>query len=191
MSRKDSEQKPAAVEEAAEAVETTEAAEKQAGEQQEQPQQEQPSPQEKELEQLRAQLEEERDRYLRLMAEFGNYRRRTTKEKEAAYPDAVANVVKELLPVVDNFQRALEATCGDENYRKGVEMTYEGLMGVLRTMGLEEFGEVGEAFDANIHNAMMHIEDENLGKNVVSQVFQKGYRIGERVLRYAMVQTAN
>ena len=191
MSRKDSEQKPAAVEEAAEAVETTEAAEKQAGEQQEQPQQEQPSPQEKELEQLRAQLEEEKDRYLRLMAEFGNYRRRTTKEKEAAYPDAVANVVKELLPVVDNFQRALEATCCDENYRKGVEMTYEGLMGVLRTMGLEEFGEVGEAFDANIHNAMMHIEDENLGKNVVSQVFQKGYRIGERVLRYAMVQTAN
>lgn len=70
-------------------------------------------------------------------------------------------------------------------------MTYDGLMGVLRTMGLEEFGEVGETFDANLHNAVMHVEDENLGKNVISQVFQKGYRIGERILRYAMVQTAN
>ena len=158
---------------------------------QQQTQQQEPSPQEKELEQLGGQVTEEKDRYLRLMAEFENYRRRTTKEKEAAYPEAVANIVKELLPVVDNFQRALEAPCSDEGYRKGVEMTYDGLMGVLRTMGLEEFGEVGETFDANLHNAVMHVEDENLGKNVISQVFQKGYRIGERILRYAMVQTAN
>lgn len=140
---------------------------------------------------LQEQLKEAEDRNLRLMAEFDNFRRRTMKEKETIYPDAVANTVKELLPVLDNFQRALEAPCSDEEYRKGVQMTYTGFMETLTKMGLAQFAEAGEAFDPGLHNAVMHIEDDALGKNVISQVFQRGYKIGDNVLRYAMVQTAN
>ncbi|MEG0754111.1 MAG: nucleotide exchange factor GrpE [Angelakisella sp.] len=142
-------------------------------------------------EKLAAQLKEAEDRNLRLMAEFDNFRRRTMKEKETIYPDAVANTVKELLPVLDNFQRALEAPCQDEEYRKGVEMTYKGLSETLEKMGLTQFAEAGETFDPNLHNAVMHIEDDALAKGVISQVFQRGYKIGDNVLRYAMVQTAN
>ncbi|MEG1686758.1 MAG: nucleotide exchange factor GrpE [Angelakisella sp.] len=142
-------------------------------------------------EQLTTQLKEAEDRHLRLMAEFDNYRRRTQKERESIYPDAVADTVKELLPVLDNFQRALTTDCSDEEYKKGVQMTYNGLMEILKKQGLAEFGEAGEEFDPAYHNAVMHIEDEAKGKNVISQVFQRGYKLGDRVLRYAMVQTAN
>ncbi|MEG2087768.1 MAG: nucleotide exchange factor GrpE [Angelakisella sp.] len=137
------------------------------------------------------QLKEAEDRHLRLMAEFDNYRRRTQKERESIYPDAVADTVKELLPVLDNFQRALTTDCSDEEYKKGVQMTYNGLMEILKKQGLAEFGEAGEEFDPAYHNAVMHIEDEAKGKNVISQVFQRGYYLGDRVLRYAMVQTSN
>lgn len=140
---------------------------------------------------LAGQLKEAEDRNLRLMAEFDNFRKRTMKERESIYPDAVANTVKELLPVLDNFQRALEAPCNDEEYRKGVQMTYTGFMETLTKMGLAQFAEAGETFDPGLHNAVMHIEDDTLGKNVISQVFQRGYKIGDNVLRYAMVQTAN
>ena len=140
---------------------------------------------------LEKELAETKDRYLRLMAEYENYRRRTQREKEAVYPEAVAATVKELLPVLDNFERALEAACTDENYRKGVEMIYNSLQETLKKMGLTAFGEAGESFDPNFHNAVMHVENPELGKNVVAQVFQKGYRIEERILRHAMVQTAN
>ena len=140
---------------------------------------------------LEKELAETKDRYLRLMAEYENYRRRTQREKEAVYPEAVAATVKELLPVLDNFERALEAACTDENYRKGVEMIYNSLQETLKKMGLTAFGEAGESFDPKVHNAVMHIENPELGKNVVAQVFQKGYRIEERILRHAMVQTAN
>lgn len=142
-------------------------------------------------EMLTAQLGEEKERHLRLMAEFDNFRRRTTKEKETIYPDAVADTVKSLLPMLDNFERALEAPCADEEYRKGVRMTYDGFVETLGKLGLCEFGEAGEIFDPSLHNAVMHVEDDTLGSNVVAQVFQRGYRIGERVLRYAMVQQAN
>lgn len=141
--------------------------------------------------QLTDKLREAEDRHLRLMAEFDNFRRRTAKERESIYPDAVANTVKELLTTLDNFQLALAAPCNDEEYRKGVQMTYNGFMETLGKMGLEQFGEPGEAFDPGLHNAVMHVEDETLGKNVISQVFQRGYKIGDTVLRYAMVQTAN
>lgn len=140
---------------------------------------------------LQAQLKEEQDRYLRLMAEFDNFRRRTQREKETIYPDAVAATLKELLPTLDNFQRALEAPSTDEEYKKGVQMIYTGLVEMLHKQGLEEFGEPGEEFDPNRHNAVMHVEDESLDKNVVAQVFQRGYRIGDRILRYATVQQAN
>ncbi|MEG2073224.1 MAG: nucleotide exchange factor GrpE [Angelakisella sp.] len=146
-----------------------------------------PSPEEK----PEIKLKEAEDRNLRLMAEFDNFRRRTQKEKETIYPDAVANTLKELLPLLDNFERALTAPCTDEEYRKGVQMTYDGFTETLGRLGLAEFGAAGEAFDPAFHNAVAHIEDDKLGKNVISQVFQRGYKIGNNVLRYAMVQTAN
>ena len=131
------------------------------------------------------------DKYLRLMAEYENYRRRTQKERENVYPDAVANTLKELLPLLDNLQRALDTPCADENYLTGIKMIQTGFEEYLKKMGVETFGKAGEPFDPNLHNAVMHIEDESLGKNVVAQVFQSGYRRGDRILRHAMVQQAN
>lgn len=144
-----------------------------------------------EIEKLTEQLNEANDRNLRLMAEFDNYRRRSQKEKDAIYPDAQAETVKKLLPLLDNFERALAMPCSDEEYFKGIKMTYDAFWDTLKEIGLEELGAVGDEFDPNMHNAVMHIEDENLGKNVVAMILQKGYKIGDRVLRYAMVQTAN
>ena len=131
------------------------------------------------------------ERNLRLMAEFDNYRKRTTREKEGLYGDAVADTVKGFLPVLDNFQRAMESPCADEDFKKGMELIYKGLWDAMAALGVEEIAETGVPFDPGIHNAVMHIEDEKLGKNVVAQVFQKGYRMGEKILRYAMVQAAN
>ena len=144
-----------------------------------------------ELEQLRAENAELEDRNLRLMAEFGNFRNRTAKEKESIYGDAVADTLRGLLPVLDNLQRALESPCTDEEYKKGVELIYKGLWDVLAGQGVEEIAEAGVPFDPNLHNAVMHVEDDSLGKNTVAQVLQKGYRIGSKILRYAMVQAAN
>ncbi len=144
-----------------------------------------------ELEQLRAEKAELEDRNLRLMAEFGNFRNRTAKEKESIYGDAVADTLRGLLPVLDNLQRALESPCTDEEYKKGVELIYKGLWDVLAGQGVEEIAEAGVPFDPNLHNAVMHVEDDSLGKNTVAQVLQKGYRIGSKILRYAMVQAAN
>ena len=142
-----------------------------------------------------AKLQEENttltERNLRLMAEFDNYRNRTQRERESIYPDAVANTLKEFLPVLDNFQRALETACSDENYAKGVEMIYHSLWEIMKNLGVEEIGTVGEPFDPNFHNAVMHIDDQEQEKNVISQVFQKGYKMKDRVLRHAMVQVAN
>ena len=143
------------------------------------------------LEACEAEKKELEDRYLRLMAEYDNYRRRTQKERENIYPDAVADTLKELLPVLDNLQRALDTPCADENYITGIQMIRTGLEEFLKKMGVETFGKAGEPFDPNLHNAVMHIEDENLEKNVVAQVFQSGYRRGDRILRHAMVQQAN
>ena len=143
------------------------------------------------LEACEAEKKELEDRYLRLMAEYDNYRRRTQQERENIYPDAVADTLKELLPVLDNLQRALDTPCADENYITGIQMIRTGLEEFLKKMGVETFGKAGEPFDPNLHNAVMHIEDENLEQNVVAQVFQSGYRRGDRILRHAMVQQAN
>ena len=151
------------------------------------PQPAEPTPTEK----LESQLQEEKDRYLRLMAEFDNFRRRSQKEKESIYPDAVADTLKELLPMLDNFQRALAAPCTDAEYKKGVQMIYDGFMEILRKQGLCEFGQAGEPFDPTLHNAIMHVDDDALEKNVIAQVFQPGYKIGDKVIRFAMVQQAN
>ena len=133
----------------------------------------------------------ERDAHLRVAAEYDNFRKRTIKEKEASYGNGKADAVEKLLPVYDNLERALNQPCTDEAYKKGVEMTMTQLVGIFDRLGVEIFGNVGDSFDPNFHNAVMHTEDENLGENVISQVFQKGFKLGDKIIRFAMVQVAN
>ena len=133
----------------------------------------------------------EHDAHLRLAAEYDNFRKRTIKEKDAAYGNGKAAAVEKLLPVYDNLERAVNQPCTDEAYKKGVEMTMTELVNIFTGLGVEIFGNVGDEFDPNLHNAVMHIEDESLGENVIAQVFQKGFKIGEKVVRFAMVQVAN
>ncbi len=133
----------------------------------------------------------ERDAHLRVAAEFDNFRKRTVKEKEASYGNGKADAVEKMLPVYDNLERALNQPTEDAAYKKGVEMTMNELVKILTGLGVEIFGQVGESFDPNIHNAMMHLENEELGENVIAQVFQKGFKIGDKVVRFAMVQVAN
>ena len=133
----------------------------------------------------------EHDSLLRLAAEYDNFRKRTIKEKEASYGGGKADAVAKILPVYDNLSRALNQETQDAAYKKGVELTMNELVKILTGLGVEIFGEPGDAFDPNLHNAVMHCEDENLGENVIAQVFQKGFKIGEKVVRFAMVQVAN
>ena len=133
----------------------------------------------------------ERDAHLRVAAEFDNFRKRTIKEKEASYGNGKADAVAKMLPVYDNLERALNQPTEDAAYKKGVEMTRNELVKIFTGLGVEIFGNVGEEFDPNIHNAVMHTEDESLGENTISMVFQKGFKIGEKVVRFAMVQVAN
>lgn len=130
-------------------------------------------------------------RYLRLMADYDNFRKRSQKEKDDIYPSATAAAVLKFLPVIDNLERASQFERSTDEFAKGFDMILQSFHDVLGALGVEEVGEAGEPFDPAFHNAAMHIEDENLGQNVVSQVFQKGYKIGSKVIRYAMVQTAN
>ena len=133
----------------------------------------------------------ERDAHLRVAAEFDNFRKRTIKEKEASYGNGKADAVAKMLPVYDNLERALNQPTEDAAYKKGVEMTMNELVKIFTGLGVEIFGNVGEEFDPNIHNAVMHTEDESLGENTISMVFQKGFKIGEKIVRFAMVQVAN
>ena len=133
----------------------------------------------------------ERDAHLRVAAEFDNFRKRTVKEKEASYGNGKADAVAKMLPVYDNLERALNQPTEDAAYKKGVEMTMNELLKIFTSLGVEVFGAAGDAFDPNLHNAVMHIDDENLGENTIAQVFQKGFRVGEKVVRFAMVQVAN
>ncbi len=141
---------------------------------------------------LEAQLKDTKDQLLRTAAEYANFRARSAKEKEQTYSNAKGNVVSEILPAIDNLERALSQENSDyESLKKGVQMTLDGLMASLEKLGVEQYGESGDAFDPNYHNAVMHVEDESLGENVITDVFQKGYRISDRVIRPAMVKTAN
>ena len=133
----------------------------------------------------------EHDAHLRLAAEYDNFRKRTIKEKEASYGNGKSDAVAKILPVYDNLSRALNQETQDAAYKKGVELTMQELVKILTGLGMEIFGEPGDAFDPNLHNAVMHCEDESLGENVIAQVFQKGFKIGEKVVRFAMVQVAN
>ena len=133
----------------------------------------------------------ERDAHLRVAAEYDNFRKRTVKEKEASYGNGKADAVAKMLPVYDNLERALNQPTEDAAYKKGVEMTMNELVKIFTSLGVEIFGNVGDAFDPNLHNAVMHIDSEELGENTIAQVFQKGFKIGEKVVRFAMVQVAN
>ena len=133
----------------------------------------------------------ERDAHLRVAAEFDNFRKRTIKEKEASYGNGKADAVAKILPIYDNLERALQQETTDAAYKKGVEMTMNELLKIFTSLGVEVFGAAGDAFDPNLHNAVMHIDDENLGENTIAQVFQKGFKAGEKVIRFAMVQVAN
>ena len=133
----------------------------------------------------------EHDSYLRLAAEFDNFRKRTVKEKEQSYGNGKADAVTKLLPIYDNLERALNQPTEDAAFKKGVEMTMTELVKILTGLGVEIFGEPGDPFNPDLHNAVMHTEDESLGENVIAQVFQKGFKIGEKVVRFAMVQVAN
>ena len=133
----------------------------------------------------------ERDAHLRCAAEYDNFRKRTIKEKEASYGNGKADAVAKMLPIYDNLERALNQETSDAAYKKGVEMTMNELLKIFAGLGVEVFGNVGDPFDPNLHNAVMHIENEELEENSISAVFQKGFKIGDKVVRFAMVQVAN
>jgi molecular chaperone GrpE len=131
------------------------------------------------------------DKYLRLAAEYDNYRKRTAKEKDNAWTEAKAQTVAAFLPVYDNLERALKQETADEAYAKGVEMTMKGLQDALTKLGVETIPALGETFDPNRHNAVMHVEDNTVGENTIVDVFQQGFTCGEKVIRFAMVKVAN
>ncbi len=133
----------------------------------------------------------EHDAYLRLYADYDNFRKRTVKEKDAAYGNGKADTIAKLLPVYDNLERALQQETADAAYKKGVEMTMAELVKIFTALGVEIFGQAGDSFDPELHNAVMHIEDENLGEGTIAAVFQKGFKLGDKVVRFAMVQVAN
>ena len=156
------------------------------------PQAEAPDPEAAEkLAALEKQTADLNDRLLRTLAEYDNYRKRSVREKEQAYADSKAAVLTELLPVLDNFERAAAAAGEYADYRKGVEMIFSQLQAAFAKLGVESFGAAGDAFDPNVHNAVMHTEDADAPENSVAQVFSKGYRLGDRVLRPATVQVVN
>lgn len=139
---------------------------------------------------LEAELSEEKDRALRVMAEYDNFRRRSRAERESVYADAYADAILEILPIIDNLERA-EAYDSSADVNTGVAMILNAAREALKKMGVEEIEALGCEFDPNVHNAVMHTEDESLGENVISAVLQKGYKRGDKIIRYAMVQVAN
>ena len=139
---------------------------------------------------MTAALAEEKDRYARMFAEYENFRRRSQKERENVYADAYAEALGEVMPMVDNLERALQ--CGEgEQLHKGLEMVMNQFQEMLKKLGIETFGEKGDTFDPNIHHAIMHEDNENLPENSIVEVFQRGYKKGERIIRCAMVKVAN
>ena len=142
------------------------------------------------LEAANAELAAEKDKYMRMIAEYDNYRRRTAKEKDGIYADAYADALKGILPILDNLERAVGV--GEaEALQKGLAMTLKGAEDALTKMGVTAFGEKGETFDPEKHNAVMHIEDEQYGESEITEVYQKGYAKGDKILRFAMVIVAN
>lgn len=144
-----------------------------------------------ETEKLKEDYQKLNDNYIRILAEYDNFRKRTAKEKDAIWADAKADTCKKLLDINDNFERALAIECKDDNFKKGIEMIQKSLLDAFTKLDITSFGEKGEPFDPNIHNAVMHVDDDSLGENVIAEVFQKGYKINEKILRAATVKVAN
>ena len=143
-------------------------------------------------EKLQKALDEKNEQFLRLCAEYDNFRKRSQKEKQDIYSSSQAEILKELLPVLDNFDRAAEnKDCSFEDYKKGIDLIFAQLGETLKKLGVEAYGARGEEFDPNIHNAVMTVEDSELGENQISAVFSKGYKFGDRIIREAVVQVAN
>ncbi len=155
------------------------------------PEQEAPKAEEKPRKDQGQLLAEAADKYLRLAAEYDNYRKRTAKEKEAAWGEAKAQTVAAFLPVFDNLERAMKQETADEAYKKGVEMTMKGLQDALAGLGVEMIPALGETFDPNRHNAVMHCDDPEAGENTIVEVFQQGFACGDKVIRFSMVRVAN
>ena len=188
MAKKETKQTEAPVEEVTQTPETPETPE--APETAPQPEQTE-APETPEVNPWEEKYNAERDAHLRVAAEFDNFRKRTVKEKEASYGNGKADAVAKILPIYDNLERALKQETTDAAFKKGVEMTMTELVKILNGLGVEIFGQVGDSFDPNLHNAVMHTENEELGENVIAQVFQKGFKLGDKVVRFAMVQVAN
>ncbi|MCH5198525.1 MAG: nucleotide exchange factor GrpE [Oscillospiraceae bacterium] len=142
-------------------------------------------------EELKKQLAEANDKLLRTLAEYDNFRKRSQKEKEALYSDVKAETINKLLPVADNLERAALAEADFESYKKGVQMTLNQFFEILSSLGVTPFGKKGENFDPNIHNGVMHEENEDLPENTVSDVFIRGYKMGDKIIRHATVKVAN
>ncbi|MBE6820111.1 MAG: nucleotide exchange factor GrpE [Ruminococcaceae bacterium] len=141
---------------------------------------------------LQKELDEKNEQFLRLCAEYDNFRKRSQKEKQDIYTSSRAEIVKDLLPVLDNFDRAAEnKECSFEDYKKGIDLIFTQLGEILKKLGIEAYGARGDEFDPNIHNAVMTVEDPELGENQVASVFSKGYKLGDRIIREAVVQVAN
>ena len=148
---------------------------------------------EAEIAELEAKLSDANDKYLRLCAEYDNFRKRTAKEREGIYTDAYCDALEQILPILDNLDRAAQFAEGDKEspMAKGLELTLKSFVETLEKMGVKEIEALGAQFDPNLHNAVMHVEDESLGENVVAEVFMKGYAKGDKVLRHSMVKVAN
>ncbi|HOV40259.1 MAG TPA: nucleotide exchange factor GrpE [Oscillospiraceae bacterium] len=145
----------------------------------------------KQIEELQKELNETKDRFLRILAEYDNYRKRTAKEKTEAYSDAAAKVISEFLSVIDNFERALAVQTSDESFKNGMQMIFNQYCDILKKLGVEEIDALNKPFDPALHNAINQVEDENFEPNTVCQVFQKGYTLNGKVIRHAMVAVAN
>ena len=145
---------------------------------------------EEKIKEMTAQADDMKDKYLRTLAEYDNYRKRTAKEREGIYADAYADCIKNLLPLLDNLERASQFTEGDQ-VAQGVKMILGTLPDILGKMNVSAFGAPGETFNPEIHNAVMHVDDEQYGEGEIVEVFQQGYKYGEKIIRYAMVRVAN
>lgn len=144
------------------------------------------------IDKLQKEYDELNDRYMRTLAEYDNFRKRSQKDIESRVSYTKTDLLSKILPVIDNFERAaFNADADFEGYKKGIEMTVNQFIEILKGLGVEAFGEVGEEFDPNFHNGVMHIDDESLGENVIADVFMKGYKIGDKIIRPATVKVAN
>ncbi|MBQ7874802.1 MAG: nucleotide exchange factor GrpE, partial [Oscillospiraceae bacterium] len=144
-----------------------------------------------ELETIKAEKDELYDKYLRTLAEYDNFRKRSQREKDAIYGDATADAVKKLLPVLDNFERALNYECKDEEFKKGISLIQNTLIEVFDSLGVKEIPAMDAQFDPNLHEAVMHLDNPAYGENIVTDVYRKGYTLGDKVIRHSMVVVAN